>query len=69
MTEFRFVQQLEDLIQPREYLEDTQGKRVRLRIKATGQGVEIMGDAVQVRELEEMLEGLEPEAIERVLCG
>nr|VFK60532.1 MAG: hypothetical protein BECKTUN1418F_GA0071002_12192 [Candidatus Kentron sp. TUN]VFK60920.1 MAG: hypothetical protein BECKTUN1418D_GA0071000_11392 [Candidatus Kentron sp. TUN]VFK69966.1 MAG: hypothetical protein BECKTUN1418E_GA0071001_12242 [Candidatus Kentron sp. TUN] len=69
MTEFHFVGQLEDLIRPEEYLEDTQGKRVRLRIRSTPQGVEIIGDAIRVRDLEEMLEKLEPEFIERVLCG
>lgn len=69
MSERRFVPDLPDLIQPEEYPQDPGGRRVRLRIRHTRDGIEILGDAVRARELESLLERLGPEAIERMLCG
>lgn len=69
MTERRFVPELPDLIAPADYAEDPQGRRVRLRIGHSDQGVEILGDAMQVKELERLLAALEPGTIEQMLCG
>lgn len=41
----------------------------RLRLRGTEQGLEIIGDAIQIQELEKLLEGLDVEVIEQMLCG
>lgn len=69
MAEYRFVPELPDLIQPEEYAGDPLGQRVRFAIRATDDGVEILGDAMTVARLEEILEALEPDVIEQMLCG
>lgn len=69
MTEYRFVAELPDLIQPEDYASDPMGRRVRFRIRVTPDGVEIVGDAMCPGGLEEMLEALEPSVIEQMLCG
>ncbi len=69
MTEYRFVEQLPDLIQPPEYQDDPDGKRVRLRITVSADGVEVLGDAMRVATLEQMMKALDPESIEQMLCG
>jgi hypothetical protein len=69
MTERRFVSDLPDLIDPAEYPDDPAGRRVRVRIRVGADGVEILGDAMNARALELLLEGLQPEAIEQMLCG
>jgi FtsH ternary system-associated peptide len=69
MSERRFVDHLPDLIGPEEYAGDPAGRRVRLRIRVTGEGVEVLGDAVRPEALERLLEALGPDAIEQMLCG
>ncbi|MEM7350907.1 MAG: radical SAM-modified peptide, FtsH ternary system-associated [Acidobacteriota bacterium] len=69
MAEYRFVDRLPDLIQPEEYSEDPKGRRVRVRIQATRDGVEVLGDAMRPVELERLLEAISPEVIEQMLCG
>ncbi len=69
MTEFRFVEHIPDLIHPEDYAEDPQGRRVRLRIRHTEHGIEIIGDAIQPQELEKLLKGLDVKTIEQMLCG
>jgi hypothetical protein len=69
MTDYHFIEHLPDLIQPEEYAGDPGGKRVRLRIRPTPDGVEILGDAIQAQELEALLESLSPEVIFQMLCG
>jgi hypothetical protein len=69
MVETKFVEHLPDLIEPDEYAGDPKGRRVRLRITVTEDGLQILGDAVRVLELEKILEELGPQAIEQMLCG
>ncbi|WP_058554399.1 radical SAM-modified peptide, FtsH ternary system-associated [Thiohalocapsa sp. ML1] len=69
MTARRFVADLPDLIQPEDYAADPRGRRLRLRIRASADGVEVLGDAMQVQELERLLAELSPEEIEQMLCG
>lgn len=64
-----FVQHLPDLIAADEYAGDPAGKRVRLRIRHTDGGVEVLGDAIQAQELEKLLAELDPKVIEQMLCG
>jgi hypothetical protein len=69
MTEFRFVEHIPDLIDPEGYADDPDGRRIRLRIRHTEQGIEILGDAIRPRELEQLLERLGVKVIEQMLCG
>jgi hypothetical protein len=66
---YRFVSSIPDLIQPEEYASDPQGRRVRLRIRWTADGLEITGDAVRPEELERLLEQLGIDEIDQMLCG
>ena len=69
MADYRFVPQLPDLIHPEDYAGDPAGRRIRLRIRATGEGVELLGDALRPAALERLLEALDAEVIEQLLCG
>jgi hypothetical protein len=69
MSDYRFVQDLPDLIQPEEYAGNPEGRLVRLRISVAADGVEILGDAFRPEVLEEILRGLGPDEIEQMLCG
>jgi hypothetical protein len=64
-----FVEHLPDLILPEEYQDDLEGRNLRLQIRYSAKGVEILGDAAQVKELESLLQQLDPEIIEQMLCG
>ena len=69
VAEFRFVEDLPDLIQPEDYADHPDGRLVRLRITVTENGVEILGDAFRPEMLEQILRRLGPEEIEQMLCG
>lgn len=69
MSEYRFVEDLPDLIQPEDYADHPDGRLVRLRISVTEHGVEILGDAFRPEVLEEILNRLGPDEIEQMLCG
>jgi hypothetical protein len=69
MAEYRFVPHLPDLIRPEDYAGDPAGRRVRLRVRATADGVEVLGDAVRPAALERLLEELGAAVIEQMLCG
>ncbi|MEU1626690.1 radical SAM-modified peptide, FtsH ternary system-associated [Streptomyces sp. NPDC020096] len=66
---YRMVEDIPDLIQPEEYEEHPQGRLVRIRISADGNGVEVLGDAFRPETLEKLLAALGPETIEQMLCG
>ncbi len=69
MVERVFVQHLPDLIEAEEYPDDPKGRRVRLRIRHTDGGIEVLGDAMRAQELEKLLAELDPKIIEQMLCG
>lgn len=69
MTEHVYVERLPDLITPEDYKNDPLGKRVRVRIRASENGLEILGDAQRPMVLDEILEQLSPDSIEKVPCG
>lgn len=60
MTELRYVADLPDLITAEDYAADPQGRLVRLRLKVTADGVEILGDAARPEEIERLLTVLDP---------
>ena len=68
-TERVFVPELPDLIAPEDYDSDPRGRRLRLRISHSAQGIEVLGDAVRAEDLERLLLDLGPDAIEQMLCG
>ncbi len=65
----RFVSHLPDLVTPDEYAGDPDGRLVRLRIRASADGVEILGDAARPRTLERLLDEIGADEIEQMLCG
>ena len=67
--DYHFVSVLPDLIQPDEYSSDPEGKRVRMRLRVTHDGIEILGDAATPKSLEDLLEQLGAVFIEQMLCG
>jgi rRNA processing protein Krr1/Pno1 len=69
VTEYRFVQELPDLIGPEEYAEQPAGDLVRIRISVGDNGVELLGDAIRPEVLERILVSMGPEVIEQMLCG
>lgn len=66
---FNFVAHLPDLLNPDDYEGDPAARRVRVCLRVTPQGLEIIGDAVRAAEIEALLQQLEPAEIERMLCG
>ncbi len=69
MPKIRFVPEIPDLIQPEEYASDPDGRRVRIRLRITPDGVEVVGDAMRAEALEQILADLDPAEIEQMLCG
>ena len=69
MTRYQFADHLPDLIEPEEYADDADGRRVKVRLRISERGIEILGDAVRPDELERILLALDPEVIEQMLCG
>lgn len=66
---YEFVPHLPDLIKETDYASDPAGKRVRLQLKVTENGIEILGDSVCPETLEKLLEQLGSDTIEQMLCG
>lgn len=69
MVDYQFVEHLPDLIQPEEYGSDPEGRRVRIRVQASSDGVEILGDAMKPAAVEPVLEELGAQTIDQMLCG
>lgn len=69
MADYQFVEHLPDLIQPEEYASDPEGRRVRIRVQTSADGVEIVGDAMKPAAAEAVLEALGAETIDQTLCG
>lgn len=69
MSKTIFVQNLPDLLHYADYVNDPESKKMRIRIRMTDDGVDILGDAQRPDVLDDLLEGLGPDAVEKVLCG
>jgi hypothetical protein len=69
VADYRFVEDLPDLIQPEEYGDHPDGRLIRIRISVTERGVEILGDAFRPERIEQVLSALGPDEIEQMLCG
>ena len=68
-TQYKFVELLPDLIKPEDYASDPEGRTVRFRILAGSNEIELLGDAMKPKFLEDILEELTPAVIEQMLCG
>jgi len=68
-TSVSFVPALPDLIDPSEYDDHPAGNLVRIQIRITDAGVEILGDAMRPVTLEALLAALGAGPIEQMLCG
>jgi hypothetical protein len=69
LTRYVFVASLPDLIGPERYALDPAGRQVRLQIRVTDEGVELLGDAMRPVVLERLLEEIGATTIEQMLCG
>jgi hypothetical protein len=69
VSDYRFVPVLPDLIEPAEYGRHPGGDLVRIRIAATPDGVEVLGDAFRPAVLEALLGELGAGPIDQMLCG
>lgn len=69
MTEHVFVEALPDLIAAAEYADHPDGDLVRLRVRVTEAGVEILGDAMRPAAVEAVLAALGAPEMEQMLCG
>ncbi|MEU7898009.1 radical SAM-modified peptide, FtsH ternary system-associated [Nonomuraea sp. NPDC049152] len=65
----RFVEDLPDLIRPEEYQDHPEGRLVRVRIRVTDEGVEVLGDAMRPEVVERVLRSLGQDPIDQMLCG
>lgn len=65
----KFVEHLPDLITEDDYRDPADQKKIRLQIKATAHGVEILGDSMYAHKLEDLLAEMGAEEIEKMLCG
>ncbi len=64
----KYVTHLPDLIQPEDYSE-AERKKIRLQIRITDDGIEILGDSMYPQLLEKLLGEAGAEEILGVLCG
>jgi hypothetical protein len=67
--EYRFVESLPDLIDAGEYDQHPDGGLVRLRLRVTENGVEVLGDAFRPAVLEALLKAVGGGPTEQMLCG
>ncbi len=64
-----FVEYLPDLITEEDYLDPPEKKKIRVQIKITEKGVEILGDSIYAPLLEKLLAKSGAKEIEKMLCG
>jgi hypothetical protein len=67
--QYRYVSDLPDLINAEEYPDHPDGRLVRLRIRVTETGLEIVGDAFRPESVEAIMAELGAAEIQQMLCG
>lgn len=65
----RFVSHLPDLITEEDYLDSPEQKKLRIRINVNEEGVDVLGDSMYAYLVEELMDQLGADEIERILCG
>lgn len=68
-TDHVFTEGIPDLIGPDEYADHPHGHLVRVRIRVTESGIEVIGDALRPRAVEAVLDALGEGPMEQMLCG
>jgi hypothetical protein len=69
LPNIRFTDSLPNLITPDDYRQENHGCKIRVQIRQTEEGVEIIGDSRHIVELESLLAAAGIREMERVLCG
>lgn len=69
LPKIRFTDSLPNLITPDDYRQEDNGCKIRVRIRQTEEGIEIIGDSRHIAELETLLAATGIKEMERVLCG
>ena len=64
-----YVNNIPDLITGDDYAVIQQRKLVRFRLQVTDDGLEIIGDSPYPCLLDDLLEALSPQVVEKILCG
>jgi FtsH ternary system-associated peptide len=65
----RYVEHLPDLIHEDEYDDYRDGNLVRLRVRVTENGIDILGDGMRPEMLEKLLRRIGTGPIDQMLCG
>jgi len=65
----RFVSHLPDLITEEDYLDSPEQKKLRIRINVNEEGVDVLGDSMYAYLVEQLMDQLGADEIERILCG
>lgn len=68
-AQIEYVAYLPDLITEEDYKAPPNEQKVRVQIKVTEDGIQILGDSIYASLLENILTDLGSEKIERMLCG
>ena len=69
MDKAEFVSFLPDLIDPEDYESDPEGRKIKLVLTLTEEGVQILGDSQRPKELEDLLKHLGFSSFQQMLCG
>jgi hypothetical protein len=69
MATYRYVPKIPDLIDAAEYDDHPEGNLVRLQIRVTDDGVEVISDALRPELAEQVLQALGAKEIDQMLCG
>jgi hypothetical protein len=69
LLKIRFTDSLPNLITPDDYRQEDHGCKIRVQIRQTEEGVEIIGDSRHIVKLESLLAATGIKEMERVLCG
>lgn len=64
-----FIDRIDDLMRPEDYREASGRKKIRIRIKNTADGLELVGDSLYPGELEKLLADTATQPLKKVLCG
>jgi FtsH ternary system-associated peptide len=64
-----FIPHLADLIMPDEYADHPDGRLVRVQIRVTDDGIQILADGFRPAVVEDLLATLGAGTVEQMLCG
>ncbi len=68
-TKIKYVEHIPDLMDWDDYEVADKKKVVRVQLRVTDEGLEIIGDSPYPHLLEDLLAGIDPKVLEMMLCG